>query len=211
MRIIGVFVRIGLVACVLLGGSAAVAGPVRCSVNNQDSTCVGHLTTAWQTAPTCPNQPGWTTIAAAQWIGSQYSAPHCNYQAPPTCPSGFNQTSAPAWDGDSWVGLGCAVPPPAPPAFDPVSVCQANFPAAQANGVFDSIQSYVGDVTNNAALVLQRSEYPSDTLYGWNATGSNGCDSGGQITRGSVICAINPAGRVDAVFGLFSQGACHPH
>ncbi|CAE6849355.1 hypothetical protein R75461_07395 [Paraburkholderia nemoris] len=126
MRFVSIFARIAFVVGVFLAGSDAMAGPVRCSVNNQDSTCVGHLTTAWQAAPTCPNQPGWTTIASAQWIGSQYSAPQCNYQAPPTCPTGFTQTAAPTWNGSNWVGIGCAVPPPAqgiPPGTPESLVC----------------------------------------------------------------------------------------
>jgi hypothetical protein len=130
MRIIGVFIRISLIACALLSGSAAVAGPVRCSVNNQDSTCVGHLTTTWQTAPTCPNQPGWTTIAAAQWIGSQYSAPQCNYQAPPSCPPGTTQAAGATWNGANWVGLWCL--PNTPPPVDPQTACMTNLPAGWA-------------------------------------------------------------------------------
>ncbi|MBB4518268.1 hypothetical protein GGD68_007074 [Paraburkholderia fungorum] len=115
---------IAVVMGMVTASSTANAGPVRCSVNNQDSTCVGHLTTAWQTAPTCPNQPGWTTIASAQWIGSQYSAPQCNYQAAPTCPSGYDQVG-PSWNGNSWVGLSCT--PRSPP--DPTAGCMANLPA----------------------------------------------------------------------------------
>ncbi|MGF6472617.1 hypothetical protein QFZ89_007868 [Paraburkholderia youngii] len=95
-------IRMALAVCAVLLSHAAVAGPVRCSVNNQDSTCVGHITTVWQTAPTCPTDPGWTTVAAAQWIGSQYTAPQCNYQAPQECPSGFTQTSPPVWTGSNW-------------------------------------------------------------------------------------------------------------
>lgn len=110
MRFVSIFVRIALIVGVFLTGSDALAGPVRCSVNNQDSTCVGHLATAWQTAPTCPNQPGWTTVASAQWIGSQYSAPQCNYQAPPPCPPGRVEAIPPSWNGSAWVGQVCQIP-----------------------------------------------------------------------------------------------------
>jgi hypothetical protein len=110
-----VIIRVGLIVCTMLGSHAAMAGPVRCSVNNQDSTCVGQITTAWQTPPTCPTTPGYTTVAVAQWIGSQYSAPQCSYQAPPSCAPGWIQTG-PDWNGSSWVNLGCSspAPPPAP-------------------------------------------------------------------------------------------------
>ena len=122
MRFVSFLVRVTLIFGVFLTGSDAFAGPVRCSVNNQDSTCVGHLTTAWQTAPTCPAQPGWTTVASAQWIGSQYSAPQCNYQAPPQCPSGWQETSGASWNGSTWGGLLCQPPPPPSP-----SICQYGF------------------------------------------------------------------------------------
>ncbi|RKT10648.1 hypothetical protein B0G69_8082 [Paraburkholderia sp. RAU2J] len=133
-----IFIWIAVVIGIATASSAAMTGPVRCSVNNQDSTCVGHLTTAWQTPPACPNQPGWTTIASAQWIGSQYSAPQCNYQAAPTCPSGYAQTSAPNWDGATWTAPGCAAPPPPGNTgsgggyspSDPTSHCKANAVAA---------------------------------------------------------------------------------
>ncbi|SIT34877.1 conserved exported hypothetical protein [Paraburkholderia ribeironis] len=113
MSLTKVFIRVLLVVCTMLGSRAALAGPVRCSVNNQDSTCVGHLTTAWQTAPTCPSTPGYTTITPAKWIGSQYSAPVCNYQAPPVCPPATTQTSAPTWTGSSWTPAFCQ--PTTPP------------------------------------------------------------------------------------------------
>ncbi|MGF6960710.1 hypothetical protein FSB64_35375 [Paraburkholderia sp. JPY454] len=106
-------IRIALAVCAVLVSHAAVAGPVRCSVNNQDSTCVGHITTVWQTAPTCPTDPGWTTVAAAQWIGSQYTAPQCNYQVKPGCAPGSIQ-SGPDWNGSTWVNLVCVTPSPPP-------------------------------------------------------------------------------------------------
>ncbi|MGF6812739.1 hypothetical protein OKW30_007956 [Paraburkholderia sp. Clong3] len=128
MNLTKIIVRIALVVSAALGSHAAMAGPVRCSVNNQDSTCVGHITTAWQTAPTCPTDAGWTTIAAARWIGSQYTAPQCNFQVKPTCPTGYDQTSAPAWNGSSWSAPGCSLPPFTPPPTqtpDPASTCNA--------------------------------------------------------------------------------------
>ena len=133
-----ILTRIAVLTGMVTASSATMAGPVRCSVSNQDSTCVGHLTTAWQTPPTCPNQPGWTTAAPAQWIGSRYSAPQCNYQAPPTCPNGFNQTSAPSWNGSSWVGLGCAASPPALPGTAQLaSVCESAIAAEMARAGFN--------------------------------------------------------------------------
>jgi hypothetical protein len=114
-------IKLCLVICVSLGSQAVLAGPVLCSVNNQDSTCLTPITTVWQTAPTCPESAGWTTITPAQWIGSQFSAPQCNFQKRPTCPNGFTETSPPIWDGSSWSALGCAVPPPALPTMPQIA------------------------------------------------------------------------------------------
>lgn len=127
MSFFRVAIKVCLLAGMLFGGGAAMAGPVRCSVNNQDSSCVGNITAAWQTPPTCPASAGWTTIVPANWIGSQYSAPQCNYQAPPTCPPGYDQTAAPSWNGSSWVGLACI--PSLPPIPDPNAVCSAQVPS----------------------------------------------------------------------------------
>ncbi|MGF6658582.1 hypothetical protein QF000_000226 [Paraburkholderia atlantica] len=110
MKLLG---RMGLLLCLALASGTSIAGPARCSPGNQDSSCVGMITTAWQAPPTCPTDAGWTTVAAAQWIGSQYSAPQCNYQAPPICPAGYDQTG-PDWNGSAWVNLRCNPrnPPP---------------------------------------------------------------------------------------------------
>lgn len=85
--------------------------PARCSYGNQDSSCATPLYSAWQAAPACSSDAGWTTVASAQWIGSRYTSPSCSYQAPPTCSTGQVQTQAPVWNGSSWVGLSCSPPP----------------------------------------------------------------------------------------------------
>jgi hypothetical protein len=165
MRFVSIFARIAFVVGVFLAGSDAMAGPVRCSVNNQDSTCVGHLTTAWQAAPTCPNQPGWTTIASAQWIGSQYSAPQCNYQAPPSCPANDVTVSGPSWTGSSWIGLACQAPAPqVPTAADELAACKSAYsqtPNAQfiAFSTFGSMHGpYTGSGLDQYNQVIQQKE-----------------------------------------------------
>lgn len=214
MRLIRSIIKTGLVVLALLNGHAAIAGPVRCSVNNQDSSCVGHITTAWQAPPTCPTLPGYTTAAPAQWIGSGYSAPQCNYQAAPTCPAGYTQTQAPGWNGSSWSAPGCA--PPAPPqdptggGYDPVAVCSADFPAAIAQGTMTSVQGYNGEQATPypATLNIYVPQYPGDKIYSWSATGE-ACP--GQFARGGIACFVNGSGQVDTIVGLFSSSLCHPH
>lgn len=125
MRFSRLLLRTLIFLVVLTASGAATAGPARCSYGNQDSTCVTPLTTAWQAAPTCSTDPGWTTVGAAQWIGSKWTSPSCSYQPAPTCPGGFTQTSAPWWNGSSWVGLGCQ--PSIPP--DPTPACSAAIPS----------------------------------------------------------------------------------
>ncbi|WP_205814950.1 hypothetical protein [Burkholderia sp. Ac-20345] len=109
------------------------AGPARCSYGNQDSTCVNPIRSAPIAQPQCSTGAGWTTVSASVWQGSQWSAPQCNYQAPPTCPSGYDQQSAPVWNGSSWVGIVCAPQAPQVTQADQQQAC-AN--AAAAYGKF---------------------------------------------------------------------------
>lgn len=119
-------VELRLLARVLLPllTQTVAAAPVICSYGYQDSSCTPKLVNAPQTPPACPSSAGWTTAAAAQWIGSQYSAPQCQYQAPPSCAPGFIQ-SGPTWNGSSWVDLVCVQPAPPPPIASPTDEKQA--------------------------------------------------------------------------------------
>jgi hypothetical protein len=204
MSLTKVVIRMLLIACMVLGGRAALAGPARCSVNNQDSTCVGRISTAWQTAPTCPTDAGWTTVVPASWIGSQYSAPQCNYQAPPTCPSGYDETPPASWNGSSWAGLSCTPRSPPPPP-DPTVMCQAQVPSPYTASTpfthstqYDAFAAQVGYPGDIAFLasgygpVYQNEcgnnhyEYglacfvtPSNTFAGWYIFASNTTTCGG--------------------------------
>jgi hypothetical protein len=218
MNLMSSIIRCGLIVLACLGSHAAMAGPVRCSVNNQDSSCIGHITTAWQTPPTCPNIAGYTTVASARWIGSGYSAPQCNFQAAPTCPASYTQTQAPGWNGSSWSAPGCAPPTPPPPPpppggggiVDPVASCSADFPAAIAQGTMTSVQGYNGEQAMPYPATLNQyvPQYPGDRIYSWTATGA-ACP--GQFSRGGIACFVNGSGQVDAIVGLFSSSLCHPH
>lgn len=130
MSFFRVAIKVCLLAAMLFGGGAAMAGPARCSVNNEDSSCAGTLSAPWQTPPACPASAGWTTVVPAKWIGSQYNAPQCNFQAPPTCPPGFDQSAAPSWNGSGWVGLACT--PSLPPVPIPNDICTALVPSQYA-------------------------------------------------------------------------------
>jgi len=102
-----------LILCVgLFAGSHAWAQRAHCSYGFQDSSCGPTISTAAQAAPQCPGDPGWTTGTAAQWQGSRFSSPQCNYQPKTTCPAGYSTVSDSYWNGSSWVGLACAIPPP---------------------------------------------------------------------------------------------------
>lgn len=108
--------------CAVLVAHIAMANPVVCSPGYYDATCNGKIAAAYQTPPSCSTGPGWTTVTSAQWIGSQYSAPQCSYQAPPSCPANWVTAVGPSWNGSSWVGEVCQ--PPAAPGPD---TCQYGF------------------------------------------------------------------------------------
>ncbi|TDN59089.1 hypothetical protein B0G77_8278 [Paraburkholderia sp. BL10I2N1] len=103
-----------LIICVLLMEQSLSATPVRCSPGYQDSSCTTPVSLAPIPQPQCSSGAGWTTVATATWQGAQWSAPSCNYQAPPVCLPGYSQIVAPSWNGVNWVGLGCQ--PNTPPA-----------------------------------------------------------------------------------------------
>jgi hypothetical protein len=54
-------------------------------------------------------------IAGYQWtyLNGYWRCARPSPPPAPTCPTGYEQNAAPVWNGSSWVGLGCALPPPA--------------------------------------------------------------------------------------------------
>jgi hypothetical protein len=98
------------------------AGVAGCVPGWQDNTCVTAIVHGYIQPPTCSSAPGWTTAAAAQWIGSQWTQPQCNFVQQPSCPAGQTQVQPASWNGAQWVGLSCA--PPAPPSA-PIGGIQA--------------------------------------------------------------------------------------
>ncbi len=144
----GTFVLLALVACC----RSASATPVVCSWGYQDSTCLTPQQHSPTPPPACQSGPGWTTISSAVWQGSHWSQPACNYQAPPSCPGGYQQTSAPWWNGSGWVGLGCTLPPP--PQATLSDQLQACATVAAAYGKFLTPSAFVGpqsETTNQVA------------------------------------------------------------
>ncbi|QTO47441.1 MULTISPECIES: hypothetical protein [Burkholderia cepacia complex] len=136
----------------------AFAGPVRCSYGFEDSTCAPDLYAAAQPAPACSTSAGWTTTASAQWIGSRWTSPSCNYQAPPTCSAGSTQTQAPSWNGSSWVGLGCAPNPGG----------GGTGQAAQQQACINTAAAYGRRVSTPSAFVGPQSETTSQVVNDMN-------------------------------------------
>jgi len=119
------------------GHSAFAQSAAGCGAGNQDSTCLGRVTATPRTPPTCSTAAGWTTVVPAQWIGSQYSAPQCNYQAPPSpCPDGDTTTSPASWNGSQWVDPVCAAP--APPS------CPSGFQCGMDGNPYAGFIGYCG-------------------------------------------------------------------
>ncbi|CAB3805103.1 hypothetical protein LMG28688_06113 [Paraburkholderia caffeinitolerans] len=103
--------RVAFGLLLLLGAASAKAeAPAHCSYGYQDSSCLGPQYRAAQTPPTCSTGAGWTTLTPAKWVGSGFTQPACQYDAPPTCQAGYTQTSDPVWNGSSWSAPSCAPP-----------------------------------------------------------------------------------------------------
>ncbi len=103
----------------------ADAAPVRCSYGYQDSSCTTPIQNAPIPQPQCQSGAGWTTVSAAVWQGSRWSAPQCNYQAPPACPSGYDMVLPSSWSGSSWTQPTCTPHVTPQPSATPLSQCRA--------------------------------------------------------------------------------------
>lgn len=134
---------------VALGAVGAHAAPAHCSYGYQDSSCLTPQSRAPQTPPTCSTDAGWTTLMPAKWIGSGFTLPQCNYQAPPTCPDGYTVATPAAWTGSGWVAPTCWPPlPPVPQTPD--AICSA----AVASKTFrlSSYGNYSGGIVDGSTL-----------------------------------------------------------
>ncbi len=204
----------------LLGVGSVDAAPAHCSYGYQDSSCITPQYRAPQTPPAgCSTAAGWTTVTAAKWMGSGYTQPVCSYQAPPSCPSGFNQVG-PDWNGSAWVNLQCT---PAAPPVVPADQCESlvdhntyhnqygyawtqesksvSYDATQ-NGIPSSAVTYeaIRDSTNNVDVAWTGPTYTSEALCVtsnvWHAwcyvNGSTGAAYGVLWTAGaSLSCGGN--------------------
>ncbi|SEK10275.1 hypothetical protein SAMN05192539_104731 [Paraburkholderia diazotrophica] len=211
MKFAKALTRFLLPICILLFARSAFAGPARCSYGNQDSTCTTPVVTAWQPQPQCSAAAGWTTIGASRWIGSQWTAPQCNYQPPPSCPAGYDQVGSPSWNGSSWVGLSCQ--PSAPK--DPTSSCIAAVPAGYTltSGATGPIPMDL-PLRNVAAYTGFMNPDPSDVVYGWQAKGPQydvPCPNQDNTTWG-LYCYVRGDGSFDALVAWHntpSSGQCN--
>lgn len=186
----------------LLIGKTSVATPVRCSLGYQDSTCTTSIKQAPRQAPTCSTDEGWTTTAAARWIGSGFTQPQCAFQAAPTCPSGFTQTAASNWDGSTWTGLQCQPSvPPAPSASDLLGVCES-----AATVAFESFAQ--ASAASNGATV--------DGQLTFNSAGGGGFNFPGAIpqswaTSAGTLALFVPGGTLIATDGYAALYENYPN
>jgi hypothetical protein len=98
----------------VLLGQLIVAAAFGSSISTaQVYTAQGYTSTPNPISPACTPPELWTLT------NGYYS---CQLPPPPTCADGDTETAAPTWNGSSWVGLGCATPPPSlPPGGTPTS------------------------------------------------------------------------------------------
>jgi len=163
------WLKVAAFAVVLLVGRPVFATPVRCSAGYQDSTCTTAVMQAPQQAPACSTGAGWTTIAAAHWMGSGYTSPQCNYVAAPTCPSGETQSVAPTWTGATWTGLQCVTPPPVVscsyvPGQTYVLVVNSSLAQHSVNPAVDLFES-VFEVVVNGQVLESETGAGSETVH----------------------------------------------
>lgn len=197
-------VRLVLLSCLLCVGRTAMAGPAHCAYGSQDSTCVGKVSAGWQAAPTCSAAAGWTTIAAATWIGSQYTAPQCNYQAPPTCGTGYTETAAPTWNGSSWSAPGCQADAEIPPPPSPSTACTA---LASSYGYTVVAPWVFQPALGNPNAATGEYYYVSATSTDIMKDGCNGVEDLGN----GVACGVNSSNQALDIAPTEAYGACSWH
>ncbi len=193
-------IRSAIAVCLAACGYTAFAAPYGCVYGYEDNTCLQPIRAAPQVAPTCSPAPGWTTVTPAQWQGSHYSAPQCSYQAAPTCPAGYAQTSAPGWNGLTWSNPGCAAPPPpgnitvpGGGSSDPVANCTV---AANANGL-TIVQGFGRYAIGNTV----------DNRFGGNGpVAANQC--GDTTTWYQIDCITGADNQVQSIYGQPALPGC---
>jgi hypothetical protein len=132
MRFWKLMLRLSLLLALHLTVNVAHATPpFGCAPGNQDNTCLTAIRSAPIPQPACSTAAGWTTAAAAVWIGSQWSQPQCNFQPQPMCPPNTNQVTPAVWNGSAWVGLNCV--PSAPTNEQLLANCRGAINAQLAN------------------------------------------------------------------------------
>ena len=156
------------------------------------------------------DRTGLDDSAGATWIGSQYTVPQCNYQAAPTCSTGYNETSAPYWNGYQWVGIGCSLPPASPE--DPGTQCTAAIPAGF---MFGSQAGFIPGSWNNPSFAVGAylSGIPrSDTAYATTLYGPPYTEDSCGTTSINYIayCGINPSGWFDQMVEVTETGGEAP-
>lgn len=191
MKILSGYVRVALLALVMIGGSRAFAQST-CSSGFQDSTCLTRLVHGTIAPPTCSTAAGWTTTSSATWIGSGYTSPQCNYQAPPSCPSGYTETSAPVWTGSSWTAPGCAAPPPPVPqgwtSGGLLGACESAISGVAPSGTWQGYQPLSGN--SPGGWSVQFNDVPQ--YFYWTAYGPSGTYT--PIQYDTYFEMFNPGG-----------------
>ncbi|MGF6755255.1 hypothetical protein P3T16_002650 [Paraburkholderia sp. GAS42] len=187
MKLASYWFKVALVAVLLLTGRAAFAQPpVGCGDGNQDAQCLTPTYQAPQIQPACSTAAGWTTAAAAQWIGSRWTSPTCNYQAEPVCPPGDTTVSPAVWTGSTWTAPSCAAPPPIPPSTpDPMTSCQTSVPSGFSLAGFMNANGH-------------DPSFPGDAVLEWNGSGpvyETECHGGQNLYF--LMCSVSPGGNVD--------------
>lgn len=168
---------------------------------------MGYVTTRLPSSPNCTPPQVWTLT------NGHYS---CQTPIPPapTCPVGYTQDSPPVWNGSSWVGLSCSVPPPPPSSVDPRAACAAAVP-----GGYTQPASFGADSSLNLPLDNYNAQQSGIAGYSsiWSGSStvlgpsySNAC---GTANTYRAVCYTRPDNSVVGLFfvptGGTSSGQCN--
>lgn len=181
--------------------AAAAQTPPACPASTATEVVLTQAAAVWQgshfSAPVCAYYPepetceqqGYssgtpgTVIVDPVWNATtdSWSTAQCSYTAAPACPSGQTQTSAPIWNGTTWVGQVCVANPT---PVNPITLCTSE---ASGSAVEDALTS----TTVPSSLFTQTGPFiqiPWDPDWGttWNFGSYSATDGNGSLEISNV-------------------------
>jgi hypothetical protein len=236
MVIRSTLLKLTVVIWLLCFAQVSFAQDTDCSPGSQDATCIQPIRHGVVPPPVCSTAAGWTTVTQAKWIGSGYTAPACNYQAPSACSTaaGWTTITPAVWNGSSWSAPNCSyqAPPTCPTGYTestaptwngsgwvglscsplpPQDVCPSGF-SCDPNGVpYAMFLAYCGEISQTDILHVIHYQWRCTT--NWSGASRVDQPSAGNIINSNGVfdywntSSSTTIGGVDTIYGSMTAPA----